>query len=107
MPVCAAYRASLFTGKYTTSTGMVINELRMNPNHRCLGHVLTEAGYDTAYIGKWHLWANELGNHLDPKNSFTPPGPLPPRLRRLLGRLQLPPRVLRTPTTTPRAPKRS
>jgi len=25
MPVCSAYRASLFTGKYTTSTGMVIN----------------------------------------------------------------------------------
>ena len=29
MPVCAAYRASLLTGKYTTTTGMVINELRM------------------------------------------------------------------------------
>lgn len=37
-PVCAPYRASLFTGKYTTSTGMVINELRMNPNHECIGH---------------------------------------------------------------------
>ena len=74
-PVCAPYRASLFTGKYTTSTGMVINELRMNPDHRCIGHVLTAGGYDTAYIGKWHLWANELGNHHDPKNSFTPPGP--------------------------------
>ncbi|MBN1491245.1 MAG: sulfatase [Phycisphaerae bacterium] len=74
-PVCAAYRASLFTGKYTTSTGMVINELRMNPNHECIGHVLTRHGYETAYIGKWHLWANELGNHYDPKNSFTPPGP--------------------------------
>ncbi len=74
-PVCAAYRASLFTGKYTTSTGMVINELRINPNHECLAHVLTRAGYDTAYIGKWHLYANELGNHEDPKNSFTPPGP--------------------------------
>jgi len=74
-PVCAAYRASLFTGKYTTSTGMVINELRINPNHECIGHVLTRAGYDTSYIGKWHLWANELGNHRDPKNSFTPPGP--------------------------------
>ena len=24
-PLCAPYRASLFTGKYTTSTGMVIN----------------------------------------------------------------------------------
>lgn len=74
-PVCAPYRAGLFTGKYTTSTGMVINELRMNPHHRCIGHVLTEHGYDTAYIGKWHLWANELGNHDDPKNSFVPPGP--------------------------------
>ncbi len=74
-PVCAPYRASLLTGKYTTSTGMVINELRMNPNHRCLGHVLTGYGYATAYIGKWHLWANELGNHYDPKNSYVPPGP--------------------------------
>ena len=74
-PVCAAFRASLFTGKYTTSTGMVINELRMNPNHECLAQVLTRNGYDTGYIGKWHLWANELGNHYDSKNSFTPPGP--------------------------------
>ena len=40
MPVCSAYRASLFTGKYTTSTGMVINEIRLNPDHhpRCLAH---------------------------------------------------------------------
>lgn len=75
MPVCSAYRASLMTGKYTTSTGMVINELRMNPNHECLGHVLTKAGYETGYIGKWHLYANQLGNHLDPKNSFVPRGP--------------------------------
>ncbi|MFN2133856.1 MAG: sulfatase [Anaerolineae bacterium] len=74
-PVCAPYRASLFTGKYTTSTGMVINEIRMNPHHRCLAHMLAEGGYDTAYIGKWHLWANELGHHDDPKNAFVPPGP--------------------------------
>lgn len=74
-PVCSAYRASLLTGNYTTSTGMIINELRMNPNHECLAHVLTRNGYETAYVGKWHLWANELGNHGDPKNSFTPPGP--------------------------------
>ena len=26
-------------------------------------------------MGKWHLWANELGNHTDPKNSFVPEGP--------------------------------
>ena len=75
MPVCAAYRASLFTGKYATSTGMVINELRMNPNHECIAHVLTRGGYETAYIGKWHLWANQLGNHDDPRNGCIPPGP--------------------------------
>ena len=74
-PVCAPYRATLFTGKYTTSTGMVINEIRMNPNHKCIGHVLGDADYNTAYIGKWHLYANEWGNHFDPKNSYIPQGP--------------------------------
>jgi arylsulfatase A-like enzyme len=37
--------------------------------------VLTQNGYETTWIGKWHLWANELGNHHDPKNGYTPPGP--------------------------------
>lgn len=74
MPVCCAYRASLFTGKYTSSTGMVINELRLNPNHECLGHVLTRSGYQTGYIGKWHLYANRLGGHYKASNSYTPPG---------------------------------
>jgi len=55
MPVCAAYRASLITGKYPSSTGMVINEINMNPNHRTIAHVLADAGYDLGYVGKWHL----------------------------------------------------
>lgn len=46
---------------------MVINELRMNPNHKCFAHVLNDGGYETAYIGKWHLYANKLGDHGDPK----------------------------------------
>ena len=73
-PVCAPYRASLFTGKYTTSTGMVINEIRMNTNHHTFADVLGENGYETAYIGKWHMYAAELGNHYDPKNSYIPKG---------------------------------
>jgi arylsulfatase A-like enzyme len=74
-PVCAPYRASLLTGKYQSSTGMVINELRLSPEHECFGHVLTKGGYDTAYIGKWHLWANQLGHHEETRNGFVPPGP--------------------------------
>lgn len=73
-PVCAPYRASLLTGKYQSSTGMVINELRLSPEHECFGHVLSRSGYDTAYIGKWHLWANQLGHHEETKNGFVPPG---------------------------------
>jgi arylsulfatase A-like enzyme len=75
MPVCSAYRASLFTGKYPTTTGMVINELRMNTAHECFGHVLRRGGYETGYIGKWHLYANQLGHHHDTNNSYVPPGP--------------------------------
>ncbi len=73
-PVCAPYRASLFTGKYQSSTGMVINELRLSPQHQCFGHALARGGYDTAYIGKWHLWANQLGHHEETRNGFIPPG---------------------------------
>lgn len=53
--VCAAYRASLFTGKYTSSTGMVINESCMNPNQDTIAYRLHEAGYNLGYLGKWHL----------------------------------------------------
>lgn len=74
-PVCAAYRASLFTGTFQSTHGMVINELRLSPAHECFGHVVTRHNYRTAYIGKWHLWANELGHHDRVRNAFVPPGP--------------------------------
>ncbi len=73
-PVCAPYRASLMTGKYTSSTGMVINTIRMNPNHECFAHVLNAGGYETAYIGKWHLWGTKRGNYYDTEYAYTPPG---------------------------------
>ena len=74
-PVCAPHRASLMTGKCQSSTGMVINELRLSPEQETFGRVLTRGGYRTAYIGKWHLWANELGRHEETRNGFVPPGP--------------------------------
>ena len=68
-------RASLFTGKFTSSTGMVINEIRINPDHYTIADVLNENGYTTAYIGKWHLWANVAGHHDSIGCAYTPPGP--------------------------------
>lgn len=72
-PMCAPYRSSLFTGKYPSSTGMVINELRAMPDPDAIGHVLEENGYETAYIGKWHLYGRE--NSDAPEHEFVPPGP--------------------------------
>lgn len=70
-PICCAHRASLLTGKYQSSTGMVINELRMMPDPDAIGHQLSNAGYQTGYIGKWHLY----GKHHGLKQQFVPPGP--------------------------------
>jgi arylsulfatase A-like enzyme len=72
--VCAPYRASLMTGKYQTGTGMVVNEMRLSPDQPTFGGALKDGGYRTAYIGKWHLWANQAGHHELVKNGFTPPG---------------------------------
>lgn len=74
-PVCSAFRASMLTGKYASSTGMVVNELRLNPNQDTFAHVLKAAGYRTDYIGKWHLWAHQAGGHAGAENNFVPPGP--------------------------------
>jgi arylsulfatase A-like enzyme len=74
-PVSAAMRASLLTGKYTSSTGMVVNELRLNPDHVTFADVLDSSGYTTAYIGKWHLWSNVAGRHDSVAYAYTPPGP--------------------------------
>ena len=74
-PVCAPHRASLITGKYSSSTGMVINEIRMNPNHKTIAHVLTENAYQTGFIGEWHLWANIAGHHGQFETAYIPPGP--------------------------------
>ena len=57
-PVCSATRATLWTGKYASSTGVVVNELRVNPNHDSIAHVLNDDGYTCDFIGKWHIWAN-------------------------------------------------
>jgi len=54
-PVCCPYRATLMTGRYPTDTGVFLNDVHLAPDRNSLGERFQAAGYDTGYIGKWHL----------------------------------------------------
>jgi len=54
-PVCGPARACLQTGIYATKTGVFRNAIPMDKDEKTIAHYLKEAGYDTAYTGKWHL----------------------------------------------------
>lgn len=54
-PVCGPARAALQTGKYAAAIHMHHNGLVLPKEHKTMAHYFNEAGYDTAYIGKWHL----------------------------------------------------
>lgn len=54
-PVSSSARASLLSGQFPTTNGMIGNDLAFMPNDLTLGEVFKKSGYRTGYIGKWHL----------------------------------------------------
>ena len=54
-PICSPYRGQVFTGRYSHANGVMCNEYRMRPGQRTIAHVLRDAGYRTAFVGKLHL----------------------------------------------------
>lgn len=78
-PVCGPCRALFQTGLYPTETGCFRNNVMLPKNVKTLANYMEENGYETAYIGKWHLASDgelEKAPTIDYQTK-----PIPPELR--------------------------
>ncbi len=64
MPVCSPTRASLLTGQRPLTHGVFLNDVPLDPAATTIAEALAAAGYDTAYIGKWHVDAHGRSNFI-------------------------------------------
>jgi len=91
-PLCTPYRGMLQTGRYPTHSGILMNfvEASQIQNPHCMANIFGAAGYDTGFIGKWHLssgWRREEGlygpneaavkayREKNPETEYVAPGP--------------------------------
>jgi arylsulfatase A-like enzyme len=55
MPVCSPTRASFLTGQRPLTHGVFLNDVPLDPQAVTIAKVTRAAGYDTGFIGKWHV----------------------------------------------------
>ncbi|MDE6550816.1 MAG: sulfatase-like hydrolase/transferase [Clostridia bacterium] len=67
-PVCGPARACIQTGVYATQNMCYINGISMDKDDdNTLAKILNRQGYNTSYIGKWHLASDTSG--FKPRNN--------------------------------------
>ncbi len=66
-PLCAPFRASFMTGKYSHANGMFANHYPIPLDQVFLADIFRENGYLTGYVGKWHLDGGKKHNYVKPE----------------------------------------
>jgi len=54
-PLCCPFRGTMMTGKYAHNHSVKLHEDRLDPSIPTVTDVLNDNGYETIYLGKWHL----------------------------------------------------
>lgn len=67
-PVCSPWRASLMTGQYPLTHGIFVNDQPLHGGFTSIADSLNAAGYDTSYIGKWHLHSGGRTAYIPPEH---------------------------------------
>lgn len=57
-PICGPYRGTLLTGLYTSHNGVHYNGQPLLSETKTLAGELNKLGYETSFVGKWHLGGN-------------------------------------------------
>ena len=66
-PVCSPYRASLLTGQHSLTHGVFVNDVYLQQSPTSLANTFKDNGYETAYIGKWHVDGHGRSNYIPPE----------------------------------------
>lgn len=71
LPVCSQSRASFLTGQYPLTNGVYLTDVPLRPRGVTLAEALANDGYQTGFIGKWHLYGSPKGRY-ERRGDFIP-----------------------------------
>jgi len=54
----------MLTGQYPLTHGLFMNDVTLNPDAESIAKILKKEGYDTAYVGKWHIDGNGRSSYI-------------------------------------------